>query len=286
MPIPIDTTVVQPPPPESETSSDGILTVHSDNGNAGVLLYADFSALVPTPTRVRFFRDGLPVRSGDAAWTSDGHAVAYDHEVPLGTSSSWWATPVNADGTDGAPSAAASLTVPWIGNPSEVWLKSLLDPDTSMRLVAATFEEQGRPTRTTQTPILGASLDAGSWDVTGGLAATLSLKTDTREQYEALTELLNGQPLLLQAHPEDAGIPANLYIQPVSDIAAARRVETGFGWAKRLWPVQLVEVQRPTTVDSPLIIPGLSWETVAAQYASWDALAAAYPGGWLSLLGA
>lgn len=283
MPIVIDPAFTPPPPPESVTSSDGVLTAVADNTNGGALLVADFSSLSPTPRRVRFERtDGSRVRSGDDALAPGGIAVAYDAESPLGGAASWVAIPVFADGSEGDASAAAAvaLTAP---APSTAWLKVVSEPTLSMRVEVATVVESGRTLRNTLTPIVGSPYPTSVGDVPMGWSGRLEFSTDTEDDYYAIVAALSSGPVLLQA-PTCMGIPGDMYLVPVGSLTAERLAPTGYGWQYLSWTVDFVEVDRPATVDAPLLLPSLSWEDVAQDYASWDALAGSVP-SWVALLG-
>lgn len=273
MPIVVDPSYVPPAASDTVGSPDGLLQVRVDTTNAGVLLRADYSAVSSRPLMVRFYRgDGTLVRSGDPAWAPGGIAHAYDHEAPIGTPAGYYVVPVLADGTDGAQSERVTVELAWTGDTSSVWIKNPSRPDLSMFARAATFEEQARPLRTTFTDVPGVRLGISTSLVTGGLTGTLTIKTDTVEEYEAMLALFDGSVLLIQAHPTLGGVPT-MYARPSGDLVSLRRAETGYGWGMRDWPVQLTESRRPATLDAPLRIPGLSWAAVASHYPTWQELA-------------
>jgi hypothetical protein len=286
LPIIVNPSFVPPAPPATATSSDGRLTATLHPDWAGVLLKADFSSLGTPPVKVRFLRDGDRVRSGDPAWAPGGIAVAYDPEPTLGVASSWTAVPIFADGSLGTASAVATLDVPEPADLSTGWIKPLGALQLAFLARLAGADEGGRTMRTELDDALGSPFPVGSWDVPSGLTITVAVRTDTAEEYDALVAALSAGPVLYQG-ADAAGIPRNLYALPTGTIAADRMAgaEVGFGWAYRRWNVTLTEVQRPATIDSPLVIPGLSWDTVAADYASWTAVAAD-KASWTALLGA
>lgn len=277
MAITVDPKAIPVAPPAVVTSTDGLLSAKVDAANAGVMLRADLSSRSPAPVCVRFFRgDGSLVRSGDPAWAPGGVAHAYDHEAPLGTGVSYYAQPIDVDlAPVGEPTSKVAVEVPWTGDLSDVWLKNPSRPDLSLRLPSATFEETGRPLRTTFTDVPGARLGISSATLTGGLSGTLTVKSATKAAYDTLLQLLDGSILLMQAHPDLGGAP-QMYARPTDNLISQRApgATTGYGWDKRLWPIAITECRRPATLDAPLRIPGLTWESVAAQYVTWENLAA------------
>lgn len=285
MPIVIDPAFTPPPPPESVTSSDGVLTAVADNTNGGALLVADFSSLSPTPRRVRFERtDGARVRSGDDAMAPGGIAVAYDAEAPLGGAVSWVATPIFADGSEGDASAAAAVALAPVP-PSTAVLKPVSEPGLAVSVSVMGAEEAGRSLRSNLVYAVGSGFPTVAWDVPSGWAGRITFRTDSESGYYALVDALAGGAVLLQTS-SCSGIPSAMFVVAQGALAAARMAgaETGFGWEKRAWVVDFVEVDRPATVDAPLLLPSLSWEDVAQDYASWDALAGSVP-SWVALLG-
>lgn len=242
-------------------------------------------ALNPLPCKVRFTRsDGQLVRSGHDAYAPGGIAVAYDHEAPLGGPVSWTATPVYADGTPGAPTSAAAISLA-APPASRVWLKSLLDPDVSVLARVALAEESGRLFRSSLAPVVGAELPGGSWDVPLAWTGNLTFRTDTQAEYDQLVAVLSSGVLLMQSG-DCAGLPQQLYVLPQGSMAARRMsgAATGQGWAYRAWAIDLAETARPATLDSALLIPGLSYDDLPGTYASYDQLAAVVP-SYLALLG-
>lgn len=271
---------------------------HTSEVVTGVYIYANGTVGAPQtlsisrvraatwlPEAVRFRRaDGTPVRSGYDALAPGGVAVAYDNEAPLSGPVSWYAEPIWLDGVVGAPSAPAAITLTQ-PPPSRLWLKSVSQPNLTVLARVATAEETGRTLRSSIVPTAGAQLSGGSSDVTLGWTGTVGLRTDTEAEYNALVEVLSSGVLLMQA-PGCAGIPDQMYVLPQGELAARRMqgAETGQGWGFRIWPVSLVQVDRPTALGAPLMIPDLSWASTREDYATWLELRTAVP-SWLSLLG-
>lgn len=290
----VDPSFTPPPPDEVVVSPDGVLSARVDAENAGVHLRADFSAQVPQPLMVRFYRgDGSPVRSGDVAYAPDGLAHAYDHEASPGEVNAYSAMPLDLDGVQsGDMSDSVGVTLPWSVSTSDVWLKNLADPSKSLHIRAHESEETARPAQTSFTRVPGMAVGpSSSSGPTGGLSLTLSVYVDDKATYQALLgtrangytdALLDGNVLLVQPHPDRGGFEA-FYARPDGDVLAARRAH-GFGYGMREVPITLTESRRPSTLGAPMIVPSVSWALVSQQYATWDELAATVP-SWEALLG-
>lgn len=272
MPIVVPAGAVNAPPPVSATSADGVLSAQVDATYAGVLLHADFSAgVAPYPKWIRFLRGAVRVRSGDPARSPGASGIAYDHEAPLGVQTSWTAVPIYADESEGTPSDPVTLTTPAVGS-SQVWIKSTVDPGLSMLLdayipelepaIAGTFDPQVIPGAQFMTGPLSARVEQGG---------TLTVQTDTPARRRKLRLLLDAAPLFVQIDPT-ADID-DLYCIPGATVEAY--AYGGFDSARRI-PIPLVPIARPPTIDAPLYIPGNSNDTLAAQLATYDDVAAAY----------
>lgn len=268
MPIVLDPNVANPGTGVSATSSDGVLTVYLDVQYAGVVLAADFSALSTKPSMVRFYRNGVTVRSGDPAWSPGGYGRAYDHEAPLGVASSWTVVPIFADGTTGTASTPAAITIPFdISDKRSVWLKSIDNPGLSMRLLPVL----PLPTFTRAANVLlqrvpGSAYPLGTIDARSARTAEYHFLTTGEDERDDLELLLDSGVLLLQHsashHTRDIYCVAG---DTTEDPAGA-----GMEDADREWVVPITEVRRPPTIDSPLYIPGRSYDEqllVAPTYA-------------------
>lgn len=265
MPVTVRPGFQWPPEVDPVVSPDGILTVLTDQANAGAYLRADYSA-DPTVKQVRFMRNGVTVRSGDPAWAPGGWANAYDHELPLGTGATWHAVPILWDGTEGPASAGVSsmVTAPEDGL---VWVKSVLTPDRSMLLPLQTpdyvFES-----RVEAFNIPGSALSAASWDMAKAPTTELSLLVSGASTESRLMELLDSGPLVAQAHRE-AGLPEHYFL------AGDRKWEHIHwdGYPVRRISFAMNPVIRPSTVGTPMRIPGLSYDTVARDWDTYTQLA-------------
>ncbi|WGW12758.1 hypothetical protein LWF01_03005 [Saxibacter everestensis] len=232
------------------------------------------------PQKVRFERgDGTPVRSGNPAWAPGGYATAYDHEAPLGVGASWRAVPIYADGTEGQPTAGVSTLIPEPPRQT-VWIKSTTDPNESMKIDPTEWFQPSYADRTSSTSIQGDRFPAMTWDMHASLTGTLKFKTRSKAETGRLATLLDSGPLLIQWN-RIAGIE-DFYFLPG---AISKRIVTYTEQGPVFeFTIPVTECRRPATVDAPLRIPGLSWNTVAENYASWTELSTQVP-SWRALLG-
>lgn len=273
MPIIVDPTIANPPAPVVTTSPDGVVTARLDSAHAGVLLTADFSELTPTPYQVRFLRDGVSVRSGDPAFSPGGYATAYDHESPLGGTSSWTAVPLYRDGSEGAQSQAVALALPDLSCGLDVWLKCIADPGLSMLLALRGEPTFGEESRLNLAAIPGARFPAGSWDVRTPSPRDLTFRVTGREQRDKFLALIDQGPVLVQCKQlygvdDFYAMPGNLQ---ESYLIGARD-------PRRNMALQLHPIRRPATIDAPLFIPGRSYDethkiagTYTIRTATWPA---------------
>lgn len=280
MPIILSPSAPNPTAPASATSSDGRVTVYADTDHAGVLLKADFSALSTKPVKVRFLRNGIRVRSGDPAWAPGGEAVAYDHEAKLGGSSSWTAVPIFLDGTVGAASAAASLTVPSMDDDVDCWVKPINDPGLSVaHPLRGEIVEVAWTARASSYAVPGSSLPVGTYDRRTPAPLVIDLRTDTHAEKDALNDALDVGPVLIQMR-ETYGI-ADFYAIPGD---SRERYFVGMHDPRRNMGVTFTPIDRPPTVDSPLFIPGRSWAEQLAVAPTWADRLSAWP-TWGNALG-
>lgn len=264
-------------PPVTVTSVDGFLTATTDPVNGGVLLEADYSAAIPQPYQVRFYRNGVPVRSGDPAWAPGGYATAYDYEMPLGVVSTWTVVPIYRSATgvlsNGVRSAGAGLFVADVDSTHELWIKSVANPSLSMR-IATHAEPPGMPQtgRNSLTDIPQSRVFSGSWDINVTAPRSFDLRTDTLDERDRFHALLTSGPLLIQCFRAYgiydfyalAGDVSETYIGRASDPI-------------RQFVVTFTPINRPPTASTPLYIPGHSYDDVNVAYATLDILLAAVP---------
>lgn len=259
MPIIIDPSVTPPAPPVEVVSPDGILTARRDDPWAGVLLIADYSSA--PPAQVRFIRvsttgEEAPVRGGDVSWAPGGVAVAYDHEAPLGISSSWYAEPIGWDGIVGARSDGAAVTPPEPFVPQDVWLKSLTDPALSMRVKVLSWPTLEYAERQQRYDVLGSSSPVMRVDAWSLATSSVTIETDTLDERLQLLALLQSGTTLLAQTRIDYGRP-DAYWVPGS---ISETMPGAAGDSHRTWEVPITAVDRPATVGTPTRIPGRSYD--------------------------
>lgn len=244
-------------------SPDGRLTVILDAAHAGALLRADYSD-DNSVIKVRFERsDSTIVRSGDPAWAPGGWAHAYDHEATLGGGTSWRAVPILADGTEGTPSDYVTAAIPALAD-GHVWLKPVHAPDLALKLPLQP-QDFDYATRTDATPIAGSRYPTATWDVLQAPTSQITVITRDRQTEKALLRLLDQGPILGQ-WPACAGVDDHYFLP---DKIASEELHWD-GYPMRRWTIGTITIARPATVRSPLMIPGLSYDTVARDYDTYD----------------
>jgi hypothetical protein len=265
MPIFTDPLVAPPAPPATVTSPDGILTVVADPDHAGVLLKADFSA-VPDVYQIDFYRGAELVRSGDPSWAPGGLGVAYDHEAPLNATSTWHAVPRLWDGTIGAASEDAAMFLPEMDAAVDCWIKPLADPGLSVAFQIHTDRiTRGYTGRVNTTAIPGRRLPSVTWDRRTLAPLSITLRTDTVSDRDALDAALDEGPVLVQLR-STYGI-SDFYAAPVD---STESYFLGMFSSLRDYPVTFQPCGRPATIDAPLFIPGRSYADSAAVAYTYD----------------
>lgn len=271
--------------PTTATSSDGFVTATVDLVHGGVLLVADYSAAVPQPYQVTFRRDGQLVRSGDPAWAPGGLAIAYDYEMALGVPSIWTATPIyrtaGAGFSTGVESAGAAVTGPNVDTVTDFWIKSVPNPNLSMRVRSQIPDPTiGQTGRNSLTDIPGSPVYAGSWDVALTSARQVKFLTATHLERDDFIKLLDSGPVLVQS----------LALYGIYDFYAksadvSQEYHVGAYDPRREIQVTFLPIARPATVGAPLYLPGHSYDDVDAAYVSYDQLDSAVA-SYRSLAGA
>lgn len=279
MAIVLDPGLSNPAAGTSVTSSDGVLTVYADTTYAGMLLYADFSGLSTKPTQVRFYRDGLPVRSGDPAWAPGGQAIAYDHEAELGASAGWTAVPIFADGTIGTTSTTAALAVPEMSDDVDCWIKPTNDPGLSCAFPIHTDQiDEAWAARTQATPVPGRRFGIGTYDLRSPAPMSITLRTVTKAGKTALNKALDTGPVLVQLRSL-FGID-DFYAIPGDN--SARYFGELISQVRDM-PTSFTPCDRPPTANSPLFVPGHSWAQQLAVAPTWTSRLVTWP-TWLDAL--
>lgn len=221
-----------------------------------------------TTAKVRFERqDGSVVRSGNPAWAPGGYAHAYDHEATLGGGTLWRAVPIHFDGTEGTPSEYVGAVIPALSD-GWAWLKPVADPNKAM-LLKVEPPDLSYDGRVDTTSIAGAPRPAATWDVLEGFTTQLRSLVREKPVADQLMTLLDEGPVLAQ-FPACAGLPDFYFIRGKLDLEHVHW--DGWPWRRYQWEV--VQIDRPDTTDSPLRIPGLSYDTVARDWTTYDQLAA------------
>ncbi|MGW7473654.1 hypothetical protein ACWGIT_18925 [Streptomyces cyaneofuscatus] len=225
-------------------------------------------------------REPVPVRSADPAWALGGVGTAYDHEAPLGVAVIYTATPVYADGTTGPTSSlAVTVPAPVPGEVRDVWLKGLDNPSLSLRAVIVGRPEAQAAGRQDVADVPGSPYRVVAYDEHAAEAYTLTIDVPPGA-VEQVRKLLRSGVLLLQTRPGYVTLPDAFHVPAdiTGPISTGRLGSSGgyqFSWA-------VEPVARPDTGGAPLRIPGWSWDHVATQFATWDALPAAFT-SWASL---
>lgn len=276
---PADTVFTPQPSGESE---DGRLRVVSDATYGGVLLYADFRGLSPLPYRVRFTRDGAPVRSGFDRRSPGGEAIAYDHLASFNTYHTWKATGLAESGQITGVLKTVSLTLQKLPRQrGDGWLKSLNQPSLSQpvriydrdNIVARAVTARSSLEATSGSPVM-----AGSWQPGISVARSYDFKTETLAEADQMWALLGSGLLLMQPQPEFGigdyfCVPGDISETPLIRLRDPQRV----------FSVQLIPVEAPPHIDAPLLIPGRNWDTLRKNNLNWSAVAQSR--SWGSLLG-
>lgn len=284
MPMIVDPAAPHVTPPARIVSPDGYLAAVVDEQWAGVVLSVDYTAgSTPLPDadevlQVRITRADpraapVPVRSGDPAWAIEGVGTAYDHEAPLGVAVIYTATAVYVDGSTG-PSSSLAVTVPAPepGDERDLWLKSVDDPSLSMRVMVVDWPGPTSAGRQNATDVAGSPYRALAWDEHG--AETMPIVVDVPpEDVDRMRELLRSGVLLAQARPgylfPDAfHVPAEITgPTPTGRLGSSEGYR--FGWT-------IEPIARPATAGQPMMMPGWSYDKVAAQFTTYDAVEASY----------
>lgn len=277
-PIYVDPNVANPTPPEVIVSPDGILTATVHEVGGGVFLEADFTASIPTPVWVRFERDGKPIFSGDAAAAPGGYGVAYDMFAPLGVPVTYRAIPIFYDGTEGSPSEAVSVVLPDLDCTADLWIKPALAAHLSMRLsLYVPNPELGDLPYLTLDHVPGSDRLSGSWDTRTPSPVQMVIQTDTYAERDQLKAALDCGPVLVQAQraygiDDFWALPDERQEVVVTEATSPERDNV----------VTFIPCAEPSTVDTPLVVPGRSWQWATDTH-TWNSLNATFD-SWLSVV--
>lgn len=279
MPMIVDPSAPHITPPTPAVSPDGWLIASVDATYAGVVLGVDYRAATPYAhaadvRTVRIMRNdpgkpAVPVRSADVAWAIEGVGAAYDHEAPLGVAVVYTATPVLADGTTG-PSSSLSVTIPEPGQPTDVWIKSLDEPALSARVTVLSWPQLQWDSRIETADVAGSAFPATSQDVYASAASEISIDAEG-SQIDLLRRLLT-TPGVRLIQTLAAYRRADQFVLFATPTEAVDSTPDG----SRTFTASVRQVERPGTQGQPMRLPAWSWDIVADQYASYDAVAATF----------
>ncbi|QCX81043.1 hypothetical protein C9F11_37300 [Streptomyces sp. YIM 121038] len=280
MPMIVDPGAPLVEPPETVSSPDGWLTAAVDAVWAGVVLSVDYTAATPLPDvadvrKVLITRQDpdaaapVPVRGADLAWAIGGVSQGYDHEAPLGVGVTYTARPLFADGSWG-PTSSLGLTLPAPAPPADVWIKSLEAPGASARVTVTAWPQLSWEARIDQAAIAGSRFPAAAQDVYAATASEITMDAEG-SAIEAVRALLT-TPGVLLIQTRAAYHRPDMYVL-VSGPAEALDGEPD---ESRTFTASLVQVERPDTAGQRMRMPGWSYDALAEQVATYDAVEASY----------
>lgn len=225
-----------------------------------ILHLAGFVAPLAPPDQIQFERtnEGLMVRGGDSTWSPGGKAKTYDHEAPLGLSSTWVARPVY----QGVPrldqtSQGVSLTMPepagGPGDPS-TWIKPTELPGDAIQVMINAWPDVAITVYGSTTHIPGRKKSLGQFDTVGGFSGDVKVITRSPAQEAHLERAIATGFVLLQV--------ASRFRRPsmfAMVTGAVRSDFTQMDQDDKIWTLSLDEVDRPDTLDQPSRMPGRSF---------------------------
>ena len=235
------------------------------------------SISIATPRRISkvlFSRtDDSPVRSGNYARAVGGEAHCYEHEAPLGGPTSWTATPIYDDGTEGTPTEPATLYIPDPKGLRDVWLKPVSDPSAAVRaVVVGDIPELSYEAREDVSDIYGSAFPSVSWDNWAAAKADgMTFLVETAKDRAALQKCLTSGIVLMQT--------SSAFDWPDMYVKFSTVTRTRLGSIRNVdqtLAASFVEVERPATEDAPVIIPDRSWGDLRRLFADWTAVHDAY----------
>lgn len=280
MPMIVDPSAPPVTPPETVVSPDGWFTAAVDAPWAGVVLAVDYTAGTPLAgaadvRKVLITRQDpgasapVPVRSADLAWAVGGIGTAYDHEAPLGVGVIYTARPLYADGTWG-PASSLAVTVPAPGLPADVWIKSLDEPGISTRVVVRSWPSLTWAATIDSSQVEGSRYPATAQGTYASSSSDIVIDADGADIESLETLLTTPGVRLIQT---GSGTHRRDQYVLFGDVEQAM---DGLPGESRGYAASLIEVARPDTADQPMRIPGWSYDALAAQLSTYDAVATAY----------
>lgn len=283
MPLIVDPSAPLITPPTTLVSPDGWLTAVVDEQWAGVYLAVDYTAGTPLAGAAQVMKvlitrqdpgaaAPVSVRSGDLAWAIEGVGQAYDHEAPLGVAVAYMARPQYKDGTWG-PESALGLTVPapLPAQPKDLWLKSLETPGLSMRVMYGAAQGTTSAARQDTATRSGSPYTAVAYDTAAAPAESVSVDV-LAEDIVQFRQLIRSGVLLAQVRP-GYQIPDRYFVPgDVGEKPTGRLGSTG-GYTVTF---DIVPIERPDAAGQPMRSPAWSYDTLAAGFATYDAVTASY----------
>lgn len=151
----------------------------------------------------------------------------------------------------------------------EVWLKFIANPVHNQRVTLADWGDISRPSRATFYDVIGAREPVAVTDVHGSRRVTISLRTATVAEGDALDEALSlGAPLFLHT-PVTIALPS-LYAV-AGDFSYTRPAKSS---TVRLWTLPLTEISPP---PSSVVGATTTWQAILDAYPTWNDVIAAFP---------
>ncbi len=259
------------------SSSDGFVTVTA-RPYAAVGIDIAWSNTSIWRTTVKRTLGGVTatVRSGDLFYTPGGSGYAQDNEAPLTGVLSYQAFGYDGTGALVATSTAATITV---SQPAEtIWLKSVDNPHVSSQIVLADFLGETWDSDAEEFSVQPSAGQAIAYPVVWQSSApasfrgVLKIEITSAEAWTTVTNCLASGVCLLSATAGN-GLVRDMYLR-----ARARRRDRQaiMPWALDYLIADFVEVDRPATANSPLMVPGWSYDISDALYATYTLADAAY----------
>jgi hypothetical protein len=226
--------------------------------------------------------EAVIVRSGDLVVSPGGIVTVYDFEAPLNTSLTYSAQAYTYVGATTGAATTTTITSPNTTSSAYVWLKSFDNPSLSRQLTIANIGFLTRKRTQAKYQPLGVTggLQPKPIVHSFGLAARegpLEVNALTWADIDGLGALSVQNFGLVQFDP--ALHITDMFVA-YGDVAP--NVHGPRAGQAQTWTINLTEIARPSTVGYPLMIPGVSWTSTAAAFASYTALAAART-NWLDV---
>jgi hypothetical protein len=254
------------------TSFDGRIRVIDDPAFGGVRIKIDYSLdlnLWSSPFQCTVYRkheDGsvYTVRGGDPYLNYAGKGWLYDQEAPLGQPVSYYAVPIDADGSTGVQSAVASILTgtPAGGfNSPDMWLVNLADPSASVRARGLNTLAGNYNGRSDKQTVLGSPFPTVTPDTRNGLSTQITVLTVGQQEFVAMQKLLK-QSIIMRK--------SSLWERPdgyftVDDASYAAQT-AGTGRGAYAWQMGLTEVNRPNTYGQTVASPSFTFASYRDQF--------------------